>query len=88
MSAEDAAPGPRLAASGPAGERTGRVVSVGDGFVHVVSKAGPVRASLGSDLLARMAQDASAAPRPGDRVLLRTWCDGPVTVERILARVP
>lgn len=88
MSAEDAASAPRLAACGPAGERTGRVVSVGAGVVHVVCASGRLRASLGADLLARMAQDADAAPRPGDRVLLRTWSDGPVTVERILARVP
>jgi len=91
VTAENAAPGPahpRLVASGPAGERTGTVVSVRLGVVHVVGEAGPVRASLGADLLARIAQDPSAAPRRGDRVLMRTWADGPVTVEEVLRRVP
>ena len=54
--------------------------------MHVVSRRRKVRASLGAAVLARMAQDPEAAPRVGDRVLLRWWADGPVTVERVLAR--
>ena len=86
MSAEKAARSPRLVVSRPVGERTGRVLSVEAGLVLVRTRRGTVRASLGAALLSRMAQDAATAPCPGDRVLLRTWTDGPVTVERVLAR--
>jgi ribosome biogenesis GTPase len=68
------------------GERTGRVLAVVEGVVTVGTRRSTVRATLGAGLLARMATDLGAAPRVGDRVRLRTWADGPVTVERVLAR--
>jgi ribosome biogenesis GTPase / thiamine phosphate phosphatase len=86
VSAEKAAWTPRLVVSRPVGERTGRVVAVEVGVVQVVSRRRRLRASLGSALLQEMAKDATAAPRVGDRVQLRSWADGPVTVERVLAR--
>ncbi len=72
--------------SRPAGDRTGRVVAVEVGVVHVVSRRRRVRATLGSGLLQEMARDAGAGPQVGDRVRLRSWADGPVTVEQVLAR--
>jgi ribosome biogenesis GTPase len=68
------------------GERSGRVVTVEPGVVVVVSRRRRMRASFGSTLLRQMAQDPEAVPRIGDRVQLRLWADGPVTVERVLAR--
>ena len=88
MSAERAEWTPRVVASGPAGETTGRVVAVEVGAVAVVSRRRRLRASLGAPLLEAMAQDAGAVPRVGDRVQLRTWADGRVTVERVLVRNP
>ena len=80
--------GARRARPHPAvpGERTGRVVRVECGLVLVSTRSGVVRATVGADLLGRMASDPLAAPRVGDRVRLRTWPDGPVTVERVVAR--
>ena len=72
--------------SRPVGERTGGVVAVEVGVVHVVSRRRRLRATVGAALLQAMGQDPAAAPRVGDRVLLRCWADGPVTVERVLAR--
>ena len=86
MSADKAEWTPRLAASQPVGEGAGRVVSVEVGVVTVVSRRRRVRATLGAALLESMAQDPEAGPRVGDRVQLRSWADGPVTVERILVR--
>ena len=86
MSAEKAAWTPRVVVSRPVGDRTGRVVAVEVGLVHVVSRRRRLRASLGAALLQRMAKDPEAAPRVGDRVQLRCWADGPVTVEQVLAR--
>ena len=86
MSAEEAGWTPRLVAFGPAGDRTGRVVAIEPGVVHVVSRHRRLRATLGSAMLRDIAQDPEAAPRVGDRILLRSWADGPVTVERVLLR--
>ena len=86
VGAESAGWTPRLVVSRPAGERTGRVVAVEPGVVHVVTRGRAHRATLGAQLLAAMAGDPEAAPRVGDRVQLRFWADGPVTVERVLAR--
>jgi ribosome biogenesis GTPase len=87
VSAEKAAWSPRLVVSRPVGERSGRILSVEAGVVQVRTRRSVIRASFGSGLLARMAQDPDAAPRVGDRVRLRAWADGPVTVERVVARV-
>ena len=54
--------------------------------MQVVSRRRRFRASFGSALLAEICRDPAAAPRVGDRVQLRSWADGPVTVERVLAR--
>jgi hypothetical protein len=62
------------------------VVHVECGLVLVSTRSGVVRATVGPDLLGRMACHPDAAPRVGDRVRLRTWADGPVTVERVVAR--
>jgi hypothetical protein len=86
VSAEKAAWTPRLVVSRPAGDRTGRVVAVEVGVVHVVSRRRRVRATMGARLLQDVARDPAAAPRVGDRVQLRAWADGPVTVERVLVR--
>jgi ribosome biogenesis GTPase len=86
VSAEKAGWPPKVVVSRPFGERTGRVVSVDVGVVTVVSRRQKVRASLGSTLLEAMAHDPEAAPQVGDRVQLRSWVDGPVTVERVLVR--
>ena len=86
VSAEKAAWTPRLVVSRPVGERTGRVVAVEVGVVQVVSRRRRIRATLGSALLAEIGRDPATAPRVGDRVQLRSWADGPVTVERVLAR--
>jgi ribosome biogenesis GTPase len=86
VSAEKAGWTPRLVVSRPAGDRTGRVVAVEVGVVHVVSRRHRLRATLGAGLLQDIARDPAAAPQIGDRVQLRAWADGPVTVERVLAR--
>jgi ribosome biogenesis GTPase len=77
---------PRVVAAGPAGERPGRVVAVETGVVLVAVRSGTLRATFGAELLAAVARDADSAPRPGDRVRLRCWCDDRVTVEQVVAR--
>jgi hypothetical protein len=74
--------------SGIARESSGRVVSVHGGLVVVAVRGRTVRASLGGDLLAAIAADPVSAPRVGDRVRLRTWADGRVTLERVLRTRP
>ncbi len=86
MSAEKAGWTPRLVVSRPVGDRTGRVVAVEPGVLVVVSKRQRLRATFGAPLLSEIAQDPEALPRVGDRVQLRQWADGPVTVERVLVR--
>jgi ribosome biogenesis GTPase len=86
VSADKAEWTPRLVASRPVGDGAGRVVSVEVGVVTVVSRRKRLRATLGAALLESMAHDPEAGPRVGDRVQLRSWLDGPVTVERILVR--
>lgn len=84
--AEQAGWTPRLVVSRPVGERTGRVVAVEVGVVEVACRRQTVRAGVGACLLQQIAQDRDSAPRVGDRVRLRFWVDGPVTVERVVAR--
>jgi ribosome biogenesis GTPase len=80
------APRPRLVAAHPAGEGTARVLSVDTGLVLLSYGGRRLRATLGADLLGAIAADPDQLPRTGDRVIVRTWTDGPVTVERVLAR--
>lgn len=47
---------------------------------------GPLRVSLGSELLDRIAHDPTAAPCAGDWGTLCRWPDGPVTLHRLLPR--
>jgi ferric-dicitrate binding protein FerR (iron transport regulator) len=69
-----------------AGERTGRVVSVETGLVQVSCRGRLLRTTLGACMLAEMARTPQAAPRVGDQVRLRTWADGRITLETVLAR--
>ena len=66
--------------------RPGRVARVDRGACTLVTQFGPLRASAGGDLLAAMAEDASAGPCTGDWCALREWPDGPATIEAILPR--
>lgn len=66
--------------------RPGRVSRVDRGVCTVLTRTGPVRATLGGDVLDAMAADAADAPTTGDWCLLRSWSDGPVTIEVVLPR--
>jgi ribosome biogenesis GTPase / thiamine phosphate phosphatase len=77
--AEDFAP---QAARGLAPARLARVHR---GGCELLAAAGPVRASLGPDVLERLASGASD-PCTGDWVATGTWADGRVTVEAVLPR--
>ena len=77
---------PRVASAAPVGARTGHVVSVCDGVLEVETGLRRLRASYDGDLLALVARDPREAPRLGDQVRLRCWCDGRTTVQRVLAR--
>ncbi|MPZ96963.1 MAG: ribosome small subunit-dependent GTPase A [Propionibacteriales bacterium] len=65
-----------------------RVQRVDRGLVTVLTEDGPLRVSLGADLLDQMAKDSTAGPCTGDWCLLRAWPDGPVTLESVLPRGP
>ena len=56
------------------------------GVLVVLTDCGQVRASYGARMLGALARDRSAAPEPGEWVVLRRWPDGPVTVEDIVYR--
>lgn len=64
----------------------GRVVRVDRGLCTVLTEAGPVRASLGGEVLSAVAVDPSAGPCTGDWCLVREWPDGPLTVEALAPR--
>ncbi|MGH3506561.1 MAG: ribosome small subunit-dependent GTPase A [Nocardioidaceae bacterium] len=66
--------------------RPGRVIRVDRGVCTVLTRTGPVRATLGGEVLDAMAADAADAPTTGDWCLLRSWSDGPVTIEVLLPR--
>ncbi len=63
-----------------------RVARVDKGLCTVMTKRGPVRATYGAALLDAAGGDSRAAPCAGDWCLVRTWSDGPVTVETLLPR--
>lgn len=67
-------------------QAAGRIVRVDKGLCSVLTETGPVRASLGGDVLDAIAREASAAPCTGDWALLRHWPDGPTTVEALAPR--
>lgn len=64
----------------------GRVARVERGLVGALTEAGPVRTSIGAELLASMARDPVNGPCAGDWAVLRSWPDDRCTVERILPR--
>lgn len=64
-----------------ADRRPGRIARVDKGICTVLTAAGPVRASLGGDVLDAMAADPTDGPCTGDWCLVRSWPDGPLTVD-------
>jgi ribosome biogenesis GTPase len=68
------------------GEEPGLVSRVDRGLCIVLTASGPVRASLGADLLEALARDSANGPCTGDWCRLRHWSDGPVTVEALAPR--
>jgi ribosome biogenesis GTPase / thiamine phosphate phosphatase len=64
----------------------GRVVRVDRGLASVLTEDGPVRVSLGADLLRSMAADPVAGPCTGDWCVLREWPDRRCTIEQLLPR--
>jgi ribosome biogenesis GTPase len=67
-------------------EEPGVVTRVDRGLCIVLTGSGPVRASLGADLLEALARDPANGPCTGDWCRLRQWPDGPVTVEGLAPR--
>ncbi len=72
------------AAAGDA--RAGRVLHADRGVVSVLAEDGPRRATLGGGLLGEIGAHPTAAPCPGDWVVLRGWPDRRWTVEAVLPR--
>jgi len=66
----------------------GCVLRVDHGVYDLLCPSGRLRVTLGGPMLARMAQDPQAGPCPGDWCLVRTWPDGPHTLERVLTPHP
>lgn len=69
-------------------DEVGCVLACETGVLLVLTDRGAVRATYGARLLGLLARDRTASPEPGEWVALRRWCDGPVTVEEMLARRP
>ena len=65
-------------------QKVGCVLACEIGTLVVLTDVGPVRASYGARMLGQIARDRSHVPEPGEWVVLRRWCDGPVTVEAML----
>ena len=63
-----------------------RVSRVDRGGADLVGADGPLRASLGRDILASLATHRTAAPTVGDWVALRHWPDDRKTIEAVLER--
>ena len=64
----------------------GRVVRVDRGVAGVLTEDGLVRVSYGSEVLAEIAADSSAAPCAGDWCVVRDWPDHRTTLETLLPR--
>ncbi len=64
----------------------GRVLHTDAGVVTVLAEDGTHRVGLGGALLGEAAGDPSAAPCPGDWVVLRRWPDRRTTLEAVLPR--
>jgi ribosome biogenesis GTPase / thiamine phosphate phosphatase len=67
-------------------DRPGRVVRVDRGVCTALCTDGPVRASLGGDVLCAASADPARLPCAGDWIVVRTWPDGRVTAEAVLPR--
>ena len=66
--------------------RVGRVVRVDRGVAGVLTEAGALRSSFGSNLLNDMAKDPAAGPCAGDFVVIRDWPDHRNTLEQVIPR--
>lgn len=64
------------------------MLRVDHGVYDLLCPAGRRRVTLGGAMLARMAKDPQTRPCPGDWCLVRTWPDGPHTLERLLTPHP
>lgn len=82
----DAGPCRRLAELADAPTEPARVTRTDRSGVDALTAAGPVRASLGADVVADSGGDPVAAPTTGDFVLLQHWSDGRTTAEAVLPR--
>jgi ribosome biogenesis GTPase len=71
---------------GSTADEPGRVIRVDRGLCLTLTRSGPVRASLGADLLDALAKNPADGPCTGDWCRLRHWPDGPITVEALAAR--
>ena len=70
------------------GLEPGRIMACDEAGALVLTTAGAARATFCAQLLLACARARAAGrlwPRPGDRVALRYWPDGPVTVEGVVA---
>ena len=63
-----------------------RVSRVDRGGADLLGANGPLRASLGREVLASMATNRTAAPTVGDWVAVRHWPDDRTTIEAVLTR--
>lgn len=70
----------------PADTRIGRVARVDACIAVVLTEDGPVRSGFGASLLCAIARNVTAAPCPGDFVVLRDWPDHRTTLEAVLPR--
>jgi len=64
----------------------GRVSRVDRGVLEVLTAEGPLRVTIGGDLLEAAAVQPSAAPCTGDWTGVRAWPDARLTAEFVLAR--
>ncbi|HEV2637592.1 MAG TPA: hypothetical protein VGX23_20740 [Actinocrinis sp.] len=70
------------------GLEPGRIMACDEAGALVLTTTGAARATFCAPLLLSSARARAAGrswPRPGDRVALRYWPDGPVTVEGVVA---
>lgn len=74
-----------LARLAPGGEPA-RISQVDRGVCTVLSRHGPVRATLGGAVLEALAREPAEAPCTGDWVMLQTWSDARTTIEAVLPR--
>jgi ribosome biogenesis GTPase len=64
----------------------GRVVRLDRGVATVLTEKGTDRVTLGGALLSEIAEHPDRTPCAGDWVVVRSWPDGPHTLERVLPR--